>query len=86
MADNLKVRVADDVTFLYTVNPGKVVFVCHASEAAIKAGYKAGDLVKAAAQICGGNGGGRPDLAQAGGKDDTKVAAAVKEILMKFGL
>lgn len=86
MADNLKVRVADDVTFLYTVNPGKVVFVCHASEAAIKAGFKAGDLVKAAAQICGGNGGGRPDLAQAGGKDDTKVAAAVKEILMKFGL
>lgn len=86
MADNLKVRVADDVTFLYTVNPGKVVFVCHASGAAIKAGYKAGDLVKAAAQICGGNGGGRPDLAQAGGKDDTKVAAAVKEILMKFGL
>ncbi len=86
MADNLKVRVENDLTFLYTAQENKVVFVCHASEAAIKQGYKAGDLVKLAAQKCGGNGGGRPDLAQAGGKDAGKLEEAVQEILMKLSL
>ena len=44
----------------------------------IKQGLKAGDWVKVAAQACGGNGGGRPDSAQAGGKDVALAEDAVK--------
>ena len=43
-------------------------------------GIKAGELVKIAAQIMGGGGGGRPDLAQGGGKDASKLAAALETI------
>ncbi|MBP6062433.1 MAG: alanine--tRNA ligase [Fusobacteriaceae bacterium] len=53
----------------------------------LTAKVKAGDLVKVAAQIAGGNGGGRPDFAQAGGKDGDKVCEAlstVKETLVKL--
>ncbi|MGL5055544.1 MAG: alanine--tRNA ligase [Fusobacteriaceae bacterium] len=45
---------------------------------------KAGDLVKIAAQIAGGNGGGRPDFAQAGGKDGDKVCEALKAVKEKL--
>ena len=41
-------------------------------------GAKAGNIVKAAAQVAGGNGGGRPDMAQAGGKEPAKLAEALK--------
>ena len=47
------------------------------SEAAQKAGFHAGKLVKEVAAVCGGGGGGRPDMAQAGGKDTAKTAEAV---------
>ena len=39
---------------------------------------KAGNIVKAAAQVAGGNGGGRPDMAQAGGKEPAKLMDALK--------
>jgi alanyl-tRNA synthetase len=45
---------------------------------AIDKGLKAGDWVKAAAQACGGAGGGRPDTAQAGGKDTSKAREALE--------
>ncbi|MEZ7724783.1 DHHA1 domain-containing protein, partial [Fusobacterium sp. 27098_8_59] len=41
---------------------------------------KAGDLVKQLAEMTGGKGGGRPDFAQAGGKDENKLLDAFKEI------
>ena len=41
-------------------------------------GVKAGNIVKAAAQVAGGNGGGRPDMAQAGGKEPAKLMDALK--------
>ena len=62
------------------VYDGKVTFVCASSKAAVAKGLKAGDLVKAAAVICGGNGGGRPDMAQAGGKDTKAVPEAIEEV------
>ena len=66
----------------------KVVIGCACSEKAIEAGFKAGELVKQAAVICGGNGGGRPDLSQAGGKDIAKVNEMVKVMAetLKFKL
>ena len=59
------------------VQGDKVMFVAGCSDAAIKAGLKAGDWVKAAATVAGGGGGGRPDMAQAGGRDPTKLADAL---------
>ncbi|MFM1831550.1 MAG: hypothetical protein RLZZ558_1890 [Planctomycetota bacterium] len=56
---------------------GKVAIAARVPQALIAKGLKAGDWVKAAAQACGGSGGGKPDLAQAGGKDVTKVAEAI---------
>ena len=47
---------------------------------AVAKGVHAGKLVKAAAQICQGNGGGKPDMAQAGGKDASKVEEALENL------
>ncbi len=62
--------------FLASVVDEKIVFVAKSN---LKE-FNAGQIVKVAAQICGGNGGGRPDFAQAGGKDVTKVDEAIKHI------
>jgi alanyl-tRNA synthetase len=56
---------------------GKVAIAARVPPSLIAKGLKAGDWVKAAAKACGGSGGGKPDLAQAGGKDATKVAEAI---------
>ena len=55
---------------------GKVAILAWVSPALIKQGLKAGDWVREVAQVCGGNGGGRPDMAQAGGKDPAKINEA----------
>ncbi|MFO0827235.1 MAG: alanine--tRNA ligase [Phycisphaerales bacterium] len=55
----------------------KVSIAAACPPAAIAKGLKAGDWVKVAAQACGGSGGGKPDIAQAGGKDASKTTAAV---------
>ncbi len=63
---------------------GTVTLAAACGKNAVKAGAHAGNLVKAAAQIVGGNGGGRPDSAMAGGKDPSKLdeaLAAVKDIV-----
>jgi len=56
---------------------GKVVIVANVPKGLIDRGLKAGDWVRAAAEACGGKGGGRPDSAQGGGTDPAKVGAAV---------
>lgn len=75
-ASALRAKLGESVVFVTSVSDGKVTFVCASSTGAIAKGLKAGSLVKAAAQVCGGNGGGRPDMAQAGGRDTTKVSEA----------
>ena len=57
---------------------GKVVIVSRVAPPLIKRGLKAGDWVKVAAQACGGGGGGRPDSAQAGGKDPSRADEALE--------
>ena len=79
-AEQLRNKLTDGLVFVSNVNDGKVTFVCAASKAAIEKGLKAGDLVKAAAQLTGGNGGGRPDMAQAGGKDVSALDQAIAEV------
>lgn len=57
---------------------GKVALIAHVPKPLIKRGLKAGDWVREAAQACGGKGGGRPDSAQAGGKEPEKLPDALK--------
>lgn len=56
---------------------GKVNILTMASKDAVAKGAHAGNIVKAVAKICGGGGGGRPDMAQAGAKDASKVDEAL---------
>ena len=90
MCDKVTDKVEDAVIVLAAVNGEKLTFVCACSKKAIAKGLKAGDIVKKVAMIAGGNGGGKPDMAMAGGKnvsatDDAifAVEGIVKEILAK---
>ena len=57
----------------------KVSIIASVPETLIGKGLRAGDWVKLAAEICGGGGGGRPDSAQAGGKDPAKISQAIAQ-------
>jgi alanyl-tRNA synthetase len=86
MGDQLKDKVADSIVVLASGEGSKISFVVMCSDSAVKKGAKAGDIVKAAATVCGGGGGGRPNMAQAGGKDASKIGealAAAKECAVK---
>ncbi len=86
MCENIGEKVDDAVAVLASVNDGKLTFSSVCTKSAIKKGLKAGNIVRAVAQIAGGNGGGKPDMAMAGGKDITKADEAlyaVKEIVEK---
>ena len=72
LADALLNKLGKGVVFLANVCGDKIVFVCKQNDK-----YNAGNLVKIAAVITGGNGGGKPDIAQAGGKDVTKLEEAI---------
>ncbi len=61
-----------------TPQPAKLSFLAAVPDALIKKGLKAGDWVKEVAKVAGGGGGGRPDVAQAGGKDPAKLADALE--------
>jgi alanyl-tRNA synthetase len=80
LAQTLVEKLKDGIAFVYTVNSGKILFAAACSKSAIAKGIKASDLVKTAAVICGGNGGGRPDSASAGGKDVSKLSEAINKI------
>lgn len=80
IVSNLKASDENIVCFFVNVNEDKVVFVAGAGKNAVANGVHAGKLVKMAAQICSGNGGGKPDMAQAGGKDASKVDEALNAI------
>ena len=76
-AETLRNKLEDSIVFLTSNVNDKLTFVCACSKKAVNAGIKAGDLVKKAAEVTNGKGGGRPDIAQAGGKDLDKVSEAV---------
>ncbi|GAB6087917.1 alanine--tRNA ligase [Alkaliphilus crotonatoxidans] len=83
--DKLKEKITSGVIVLGAENDGKASFVAAVTADLTKRGLHAGNLVKEAAKITGGGGGGRPDMAQAGGKQPEKIRealAAVKEILI----
>lgn len=84
LGDQLKDKLEDGVVVLASVKDGKVSLMAMATQSAMDAGAHAGNLVKVLAKEVGGGGGGRPNMAQAGGKDPSKVDAAIsmaKEVL-----
>lgn len=80
LADQWKTQELSDVLAIGTTSDdGKVNLITAVSADGIKSGLKAGDLIKTIAPLVGGGGGGRPDLAQAGGKNPAGLADAIKE-------
>lgn len=75
--DKLRDRMGSGVAALGTVNDGKVAFVVGVTKD-LTGKVQAGSLIKAIAAETGGSGGGRPDLAQAGGKDASKIDQALQ--------
>lgn len=68
------------VVVICGVNGEKGTFACACGKDAVALGLNAGKIVKAAAQITGGNGGGKPDMAMAGAKDISKISEALNAV------
>lgn len=77
MADELKQKIGSVVLVLGSANEGKVNIIAGVTKDLMDKGFHAGKIVKEVASICGGGGGGRPDMAQAGGKDPSKLKDAL---------
>ena len=75
--DVARSRLADAAVLLAGARDGKVALNAYVPQALIDKGLKAGDWVKAVAKVVGGGGGGKPDSAQAGGKDPAKLPEAL---------
>ena len=79
LGDNLKEKLGECVIVLASVSDGKVQLMATATDGAMKKGAHAGNLIKGIAKLVGGGGGGRPNMAMAGGKDAGGVGAALEE-------
>ncbi|WP_017755905.1 alanine--tRNA ligase [Calidifontibacillus oryziterrae] len=77
MVDDLKGKLGSAVIILGAVNGDKVNLSAGVTKDLIEKGYHAGNLIKEVASRCGGGGGGRPDMAQAGGKNPGELVAAL---------
>ncbi|MDC3413293.1 alanine--tRNA ligase [Terrihalobacillus insolitus] len=78
MVDELKQKLESGIVLLASVNNGKVQLAAGVSKDLIDQGYHAGNIIKETAKRCGGGGGGRPDMAQAGGKNPAQVTEALQ--------
>ncbi len=79
LGDQLKEKLGEGVVVLASSCEGKVNLIVMATEAAMQKGAHAGNLIKAIAVKVGGGGGGRPNMAQAGGKNPAGIPEAMKE-------
>jgi len=79
LGDQLKEKLGEGVVVIASVLDGKVSLMASATEGAQKKGAHAGNLIKAIAGLVGGGGGGRPNMAQAGGKNPAGIDDALKK-------
>ena len=80
LGDQLKEKLGEGVIVIASVLDGKVNLMAAATDGAQKAGAHAGNLIKAIAGLVGGGGGGRPNMAQAGGKNPAGVDEALAKV------
>ena len=80
LGDQLKEKLGEGVIVIASVLDGKVNLMATATDGAQKAGAHAGNLIKAIAGLVGGGGGGRPNMAQAGGKNPAGVDEALAKV------
>ena len=76
-ADKIRDKLECGVVFLAANGGDKLLFTAMATKSANEKGAHCGNIIKEAAKVAGGGGGGRPDMAQAGGKDVSKLADAL---------
>jgi alanyl-tRNA synthetase len=77
ISDQVRQKLGNAVVFLGSEVDGRVFLVANVAPTVVERGVKAGDLVRVAAPIVGGGGGGRDTLAQAGGRDPEKLPEAL---------
>ncbi len=81
LGDQLKDKLGDGIIVLASVQDDKVNLMATVTDEAQKKGAHAGNLIKAIASLVGGGGGGRPNMAQAGGKNPAGVAACLERVM-----
>ena len=84
MGDTIKSKLDCGIAVIAGNTDGKIMFLAMATEAAVKKGVHAGNIIREITKIAGGSGGGKPDMAQGGGRDASKIdnaLAAVDEII-----
>jgi alanyl-tRNA synthetase len=82
LTDLFREKHPSSVVLLGSAVDEKPMLICSVSDDLVKKGIHAGELVKLAAQKIGGSGGGRPNLAQAGGKDPSKLDETIWETIL----
>ena len=80
IADTLRNKLKSGVVVLASENQQKVNMVAAATKDLVSRGVHAGNLIREVAKVTGGGGGGRPDMAQAGGKDPSKISQALEKV------
>ena len=80
LGDELKDKLGEGIVVLASALDGKVSLVAMATQDAVAKGAHAGNMIKVIAALVGGGGGGRPNMAQAGGKNAVGIDAAIEKV------
>lgn len=80
LADTTKSQLTNGVVVLGAETDGKITFIAMAMKEAVAKGAHSGNIIKEITAIAGGRGGGKPDMAQGGGKDATKIDEALAKV------
>ncbi len=78
MADFLRDKMGSGIIVLGTISNDRPIFIAAVTPDLVAKGYNAGDIVKQVSQVTGGGGGGKPNFAQAGGRDKDKLDDALR--------
>lgn len=85
LSDDIKSKLKSCVIMLSTVNDGKAAFILSMTDDIVDLGYNAGKIIRDAAKVAGGGGGGKPNLAQAGAKDLSKIEDVFTKVEENIG-